>query len=455
MIPDFANQLHQIDPKDPNAVAKLFLEAVGPVAYHAGGWYRYRDGVYIAADGVEIDADVRALLSRCVPEKQTEPFRPLKRHVGEVTAALRDRSVIPRAARVPCWRDGQKGNDFLVLANEVLDLATFSVSPHDPQLFALMKANIAYRADAPLPHSFLDFLERSLATPQTVELVQEMMGYFLTTDTRFQAIFCLAGPSGSGKGTLTRLLQHLLGAESVCNPVLSQAQGRFFLSSLRNRKLAICNEIDGLRDNRGHILRTLLALSGEDTLDADVKNKDYAALTPGLRFLLVGLHEPSFGRSNPAWLRRKIVIRTRLRQDPKDPALEDRLVMELPGILNWALEGLRRLRVQGGFTGHMYDPGQSVDLIQRFADEYLTVDPGAVVRPNELTAAAAEFARKNGIPPWPSPMLFERLGSIFGARLQKVRPRVKTENGQSKPGTRIVRGIGLKGGLHDDPPDPA
>jgi putative DNA primase/helicase len=42
----------------------------------------------------------------------------------------------------------------------------------------------------------------------------------------------------------------------------------------------------------------------------------------------------------------------------RDPALDDKLQAELPGVLNWALEGLDRMMEQGRFTGDR-SPGET------------------------------------------------------------------------------------------------
>ena len=41
----------------------------------------------------------------------------------------------------------------------------------------------------------------------------------------------------------------------------------------------------------------------------------------------------------------------------RDPGLKDKLRAEMPGILNWALQGLARLHQQGGFTTFPRGPG--------------------------------------------------------------------------------------------------
>lgn len=72
------------------------------------------------------------------------------------------------------------------------------------------------------------------------------------------------------------------------------------------------------------------------------------------RFIVLTMHESFLGR--------------------EDLGLLDRLLVELPGILNWAIEGWRRLRDRGRFVM----PASSADMVQQLAD--LGAPVGAFVR---------------------------------------------------------------------------
>jgi putative DNA primase/helicase len=63
--------------------------------------------------------------------------------------------------------------------------------------------------------------------PESITLLQQLFGYALTPDTRFQKIFLMIGPTRRGKGTIARLLRALNGERNTCNPTLSQLSQNF------------------------------------------------------------------------------------------------------------------------------------------------------------------------------------------------------------------------------------
>lgn len=88
----------------------------------------------------------------------------------------------------------------------------------------------------------------------------------------------------------------------------------------------------------------LLSISGEDTLIVDRKYKEpYTGKLPD-RLQIISNELPRFGDASGAIIGRLVVLlTTRSWLGKEDFELENKLRTELPGILNWSLEGLRRL----------------------------------------------------------------------------------------------------------------
>ncbi len=74
---------------------------------------------------------------------------------------------------------------------------------------------------------------------ESIGLLQQWFGYLLTFNTQQQKIFFIKGPRRSGKGLTIRLLQRLLGANSVCSPTLGSLCGPFGLEQFVGRSLAV------------------------------------------------------------------------------------------------------------------------------------------------------------------------------------------------------------------------
>src|SRR6185295_924796 len=73
---------------------------------------------------------------------------------------------------------------------------------------------------------------------------------------------------------------------------------------------------------------------------------------PTARLIMATNHEPRFkDRSRGIWRRMMIVpFNVAIPSDRQDPQLTTKLKTELPGIFNWAIEGLREFRRVGRFT---------------------------------------------------------------------------------------------------------
>ena len=69
--------------------------------------------------------------------------------------------------------------------------------------------------------------------------LQEFFGLVLTDETRFQKGFILVGPARSGKGTIARVLMHLLGRSNFCGPSLGQLAQIFGMQGLIGKKIAV------------------------------------------------------------------------------------------------------------------------------------------------------------------------------------------------------------------------
>jgi putative DNA primase/helicase len=136
------------------------------------------------------------------------------------------------------------------------------------------------------------------------------------------------------------------------------------LAQLIDKKAAIIGDarIDG--DTR-ELVDMLLSLSGEDAISIERKYRDDWHGTAGVRFFLMSNELPGFTDASGAIASRFILFRFRQSfTDNPDPQLTEKLLSELPGILNWAIEGLHMLREDGRFI----QPASSAEMIELMED---------------------------------------------------------------------------------------
>ena len=180
----------------------------------------------------------------------------------------------------------------------------------------------------------------------------------------------LVGPKRSGKGTIGRVTRRLLGVRNVCGPTLANIGEQFGLSVLIGKSVAIIADarISG-RTDTAVITERLLSISGEDTLSIPRKYlPDWTGKLP-TRFMLMTNELPRIEDVSGALASRFLVLMlTRSFFGEEDTGLFERLIPELPGILNWALEGrdrsvrswpVRAARLLGGTDPAVRGPGKS------------------------------------------------------------------------------------------------
>jgi putative DNA primase/helicase len=235
-------------------------------------------------------------------------------------------------------------------------------------------------------------------------LLQEMFGLMLTNDTSYQKIFMIAGPRRSGKGTIGRILTAMIGKDNVVNPTMADLGVDFGLEPLIDKLLAIISDARvSKHTNASKVTERLLSISGEDGQSINRKYKSYWTGRLFTRFLILTNELPRITDTSGALASRYIVLL--LKQSflgKEDRTLTDKLKTELPGILNWALAGLERLRQRGRFVM----PQASLDAIQQLEDlaspvgafirDWCTCAPDATIKVKTLFEAWRYWCEEHG-----------------------------------------------------------
>lgn len=384
-----------LDTRAPLGVARALLAAqfrygeVTTLRRWRGDFLHWRDGAWSPVE----DSDVRCLVYKFLEPAETgdgKPIRPNSRIASDVIDALRSAAHLSSDTEPPAWLGPEAitvdPRDLLPVANGILDLNTGNLIPPTPEFFTLGALPVAYDPQAPTPtawHGFLNDLWPDDAGARGT--LQEFMGCALTADTRQQKIALIVGPKRSGKGTIARVLKGLLGTSNVAAPTLASLATNFGLAPLIGRRLATITDARlGARADQATIAERLLSISGEDALTIDRKHREAWTGRLDTRFLILTNELPKLGDASGALASRFIVLTlAHSFYGKEDHGLDDRLRGELPGILNWALEGLVRLRSRG----HFEQPESSADALRDLEDlgspvsafihEHCTIVPGA------------------------------------------------------------------------------
>lgn len=446
---------HQMLAGVPLEAARALLER--DYSHPDGDRLKTWQGVFYRWDGagwIEMTTDdVRAMLYRFLEREANTTYTPTQSKVTNLLDALKAAAHLDSKRAPPCWADGRQGpqpRELMACANGLLHLPTRTLHPPTPAFFSTNAAHYNYRADALPPVHWLSFLHQLWPEdPEPIATLQEVFGYLLTPDTSQQKLFLIIGPKRSGKGTIGRVLARLLGEDNVTSPSLSSLGADFGLQPLIGKLAAIVSDarLGGRADSKA-ITENLLRLSGEDRVEVNRKHLSSITLQLAARFVLLTNELPRLADSSGAMASRFIVLKmSQSFYGKEDPGLTGHLLEELPGILNWAIEGWQRLRVRGYFVtprSSLAEAQEMADLgspVLAFVREVCEMAPTVDVDVDALYQAWKIWCAEQGV---------DRVASkqVFGTELGHAVDGLTTRQRPRPSRARYYVGIGLRHDWH-------
>jgi putative DNA primase/helicase len=448
--------LFHIDPMAPFDVARRFLAAEFAAGehctlhHHRGSFYVWNGAAYVETAKDDLRAKVYLFLDRCKTGGQHgEKVKPHAGLVNNVLDALAARAQLDSSVSAPAWLGSESNppaEEIIACTNGLLHLPTLKLVPHTPTFFSQNALDFAFEGDAPEPGEWLKFLaELWPKDPEAIATLQEIFGYCLTSDTSQQKAFLIVGPPRSGKGTIARVLERVVGIDNKVNPALAELGRNFGIAPLIGKRVAIIADARLGQGPGQHIIaERLLSITGEDAITVD--RKYLAAWTGRLqtRFMILSNELPRLTDASGALARRFIVLTLTISfYGREDRGLLNRLLPELPGILNWAIVGWRRLNERGYFD----TPKSSADAVQQLED--LGSPVGAFVRERCIVGAGRTVEIQTLFDSWCDWCRQRNRdhgnGEQFGKDLHASVPGIKVSQPRTTTGRiRVYDGIGLK-----------
>lgn len=364
---------------------------------------------------------------------EVRDWAPTRTKLGNLLDALSAVTLLPTEVDAPAWidRDPDAGDCGPIVAcqNGLLRIRDRELLPHTPGFFNIVSVPFDYDRQATAPSWDAFLRELWPDDPASIAALQEWFGYVLSGRTDQQKILMLKGPTRSGKGTIARVMKEMVGKDNLAGPALSALGTNFGLASLIGKPLAVIADAR-LSGNDGAVVERLLTISGEDTIDIDRKFRDAWTGKLPTRLMMLTNELPSFGDASGVIARRFIVLNMTVSWLGKeDTGLDARLAAEMPGILNWALEGLARLERTGRIT-QPESSRESVTIMQdtasptsAFVRERCTVGPACTVPVDTLWTVWREWAEDNGVRAVGTKQLFGRNLQSVVPQLHRARPR--------------------------------
>ncbi len=300
---------------------------------HPGMWRRYEGGIWPAIP----ETAVKGKISSTIEAAKPEGVKPTASILASVTELTRVKVYVADER----W---DADPDVLVCKNGVLHISTGELADHRPGYYATSTVPYEYDPDA-APAIWRYFLESTV--PDATTFLQEFAGYALTTEMGHELAVWLFGPPGSGKSTFIAGLTAMLGHRAGILGLADLERSRFTLADLPGKTLVVASEQPS---SYLASTNTLNAIISGEPIQVERKYHDPYTVMPRAKVCWAMNELPRVADANSGLFRRvKVVTFPKLPEDQRDPQIKRHIEQEGAGILNWALEGLRRLKERGHF----------------------------------------------------------------------------------------------------------
>lgn len=313
-------------------------------------WWEWRGHMYHKVS----DEYIKDRLLLWLSTKQLTMTRIRDEVYEHLRATVRDTTggTMPRWA--PALDGAEARSQWLAFTNGVLDLGglirtgTTTLKPQSPRWFSNTSIPYAFNPRATCPQ-FMACLAEWVPDEDARKVVQEFSGYGLHSgDCRYQSALFMQGGGNNGKSTLCDALRYAYGDSNTWGLMLNDFGKKYALAPMYGKLVNIAPET---KRNTAIDTNLLKQFISGDPISFEDKYVPFTT-KPNVTKLIVAWNNPPRidDNSDGFWRRVLLVNFPNSFKGREDRGLGDRLKTERAGIMNWMIEGLKRLTEQGKFT---------------------------------------------------------------------------------------------------------
>jgi putative DNA primase/helicase len=291
--------------------------------------FNYHEGVYKMMS----DLEVSSIVLNGLYDDMLWNYRTKKNVADKVACLL---SIIPN---LDITNDHGR---ILNVKNGLLDIYTRELRPHTPNFVSLIQSPVMYMPYEKAP-TWEKCMESWMKGPEQEEktiLLKQFSGYCLSSSMQHDRALFLVGDGGNGKSTFVDTISMVVGKEATSHIDLEGLYSTFGMAGLIGKRLNVIEEVPG-NYYQSNKLKKLI--SGE-AVTIDMKYKPQFTFRPQAKFIFAVNQMPRVDDTSTATERRICVAQflNNFRDNPNTSLRSEMglLAQELPGILNWMLDGI-------------------------------------------------------------------------------------------------------------------
>ncbi|WP_449412091.1 DNA primase family protein [Pandoraea soli] len=258
-------------------------------------------------------------------------------------------------------------SNLICMNNGTLDPLTGMLHEHRPDHNLKNKLDFNWDETATAPiwlQTLNELFGQDPDAAAKIQLLQEYFGLCLIPVTKLHKFLWFLGGGGNGKSLVIDVLVHLLGRENISFLDIERIEDKFARAELYGKLVNISSEMSAKATVADGHLKQIV---GGDMIEAERKNQNPFSFKPYARIIAATNELPHLKDSSDGFFRRAIIVKfnRKFSEHEQDRNRLTKLIAEMPGILAWAVRGLRRLMDRQYFE----IPPSSAELTNRYRIE--------------------------------------------------------------------------------------
>lgn len=401
--------------------------------------YNIENNAFMVWNGVKWEADNRSgtlikpifdIFADSMKQDMTnEPDKDIKRlkakNVERLYSNAGKKAVLEECEHqknMPVRNRDFDNNDYLLnTPNGILDLENHTILPTNKNLFQSQVSGTMC-LDTPTP-LWDKFLMQTFDNQETIDFIQKAVGQTIIGNNKEQKFFMLYGMGANGKSVFLDIMQKILG--DYCKKLkmsvftsekIADNSERVF-ATLQKCRMLVANEI---KEGKSLEVGLLKDITGGGNIQGRYLYGEVFEYEPKFTLWMAVNTKPFVNDESDGFWRRSVLIEcpNAVKGDQIDINLEDKLMKEASGILNWCFIGATKLLKEGLKLTHkmeldVLDYKNEMSVVDRFLEEKVDIVPKSTTKAMDLYNSYYRWAKRDNQVPMNSNAFARKISAKF------------------------------------------